>query len=163
MNSANGIMLRIQQSDERSAIARAAHMNRGATVATAEKRGEWMEAALLRADRELACFRLAIVLLISVLRGESDNKSPKREDRRTGRTLDQLRKASVALEFAVRTVSTTAAYQESQCKSARSDNGCLGETLILALNADFSRIEPRDEYRVRNRKTETHWPPDRGD
>src|SRR5580700_3507084 len=46
MNSANGIMLRIQQSDERSAIARAAHMNRGATVATAEKRGEWMEAAL---------------------------------------------------------------------------------------------------------------------
>jgi hypothetical protein len=54
MNSANGIMLRIQQSDERSAIARAAHMNRGTTVATAEKRGEWMEAALLRADRELA-------------------------------------------------------------------------------------------------------------
>jgi hypothetical protein len=52
MNLTNGIMLRIQQSDERSA-SRAAHINRGTTLATPEKRGEWMEAALLRADCEL--------------------------------------------------------------------------------------------------------------
>ena len=98
----------------------------------------------------------------SVLRGESDNESQSGKTEELAGLVGQLRTASLALEFAVRTVSTTAAHQDSQCKSARPSNGCLGEALIIALNTDFSRIEPRDEYGVSNRKTEADWPPDRG-
>jgi hypothetical protein len=95
-------------------------------------------------------------------RADCDNESQGGKTEERAGLVGQLRTASAALQFAVRTVSTTAADQESQCNRLVPNTGCLGEALIIALNADFSRISPRDEYGVSNRQQDADRPPDRG-
>jgi|SRR5580700_64276 hypothetical protein len=101
MNSANGISLRIQQNDERSASARAAHINRETALA---RRRNGVNGWRRRCCGPIVnhCFRLANRLTDSVLRGEGDNESRGGKTEERAGVVGQRRTANVALEFAVR-------------------------------------------------------------